>query len=87
MSFDRTPWALDSESLAGTPYLRLTVPKNPAAADVSYQVEATNDVTNPTSWNPSGLTIEQNSSTTLQVRDSVPIGSAARRFMRVKVTR
>jgi hypothetical protein len=68
-------------------YLRIAIPKNPAATDISFTVEASSDLANPLSWNSAGLVIEINNSTTLQVRDNVPAGPGVQRFMRVKVTR
>jgi hypothetical protein len=63
------------------------MPKNPAATDVMFIVEATSDLSNPLRWSRAGLTIESNTSTQLTVRDNVPSGPSVRRFMRVKVTR
>ena len=68
-------------------YLCLTVPKNPAATDVTYIVEATSDLANPLSWSSSGLVTLINTSTTLQVRDGVAVTSGVQRFMRLRVTR
>ncbi|WP_395737942.1 glycoside hydrolase family 44 protein [Prosthecobacter sp.] len=68
--------------------LRLTVTRNPAATDVTYAVEISTDLSNPAGWTTVGTTVEVNTSTTLQVRDSLPIGTGGpRRFMRVKVVR
>jgi hypothetical protein len=68
-------------------YLRISLPKNPAATDVVFTVEASSDLSNPLSWNSSGLIIETNNSTQLIVRDNVPAGSGVQRFMRVRVER
>ena len=68
-------------------FLRITVPKNPSASDVTMIVEATGDLTSPTSWTSSGLIILQNTSTLLQVQDNVPATENAPRFMRVRVTK
>ena len=65
-------------------YLRLSIPKNPAATDVTFIVEASSDLTN---WSSSGLIIETNTANQLVVRDSVAITSGVQRFMRVRVTR
>ncbi|MCX6853620.1 MAG: hypothetical protein NTV80_01815, partial [Verrucomicrobia bacterium] len=65
-------------------YLRITIPKNPSATDVTFVVEACSDLT---SWNSAGLIIETNTSTQLTVRDNIPSGPGVKRFMRVKVTR
>ncbi len=68
-----------------TGYLRLTAPKNPVATDVSFFVEVTGDLT--TSWATNGTTIDQDSSTVLQVQDDVAVPSATSRFIRLRVTR
>ncbi len=68
-------------------YLRISIPKNPAATDVIFTVEATSDLANPLSWSSLGLEIEVNNDTMLQVRDNVPASLGVQRFMRVKVTR
>jgi hypothetical protein len=68
-------------------YLRMSVPKNPAATDVVFTAEATSDISNPLSWSSAGLIIETNTSTQLIVRDNVPAGPGTQRFMRVRVER
>ena len=64
-------------------YLRLTITRNPNATDLIYSVEASSDLTN---WSSAPTLILQNTSTTLQVRDTQPMTSANRRFMRLRVT-
>lgn len=71
----------------GERYLRLTVPRNPAATDVGFEVQATGNVADSGSWSSSGLVVETSTSTLLVVRDIVPLSAASRRFMRVKVVR
>lgn len=68
-------------------YLRISVPRNPAATDVVLTVEATSDLSNPASWSSDGLIIESSTATQLVVRDNVPAGPGVRRFMRVRVER
>lgn len=68
-------------------FLRLIVPKNSAATDVTFIVEATGDLNNPASWSSAGLIIEENSATTLRVRDNVPATPSQPRFMRLRVSR
>ncbi len=78
---------MDAEQIVGSRYLRYTITKNPAATDVTFSVEVTNDMTNPLSWTAAGTTVETNTSTTLVVRDNTAIGGVAKRFMRLRVTR
>ena len=65
-------------------YLRLSIPKNPAASDVTFIVEASSDLLN---WSSAGLIIETNTSNQLIVRDSIPASNGVQRFMRVRVAR
>ena len=65
-------------------YLRLSIPKNPAATDVTFIVEACSDLV---SWSSAGLVIETNTSNQLVVRDNVPVSANNKRFMRVRVMR
>ncbi len=77
----------DSVTVSSQKYLRLTVTKNPTATDVTYEVQATSDLTDANSWSSAGLVIEANTSTQLRVRDNVAMSGGVRRFMRVLVTR
>ena len=81
------PWTLDTVTISTDRFLRLTIPKNPAATDVTYEVQATGNILIPANWSSTGLIIEQNTGTTLRVRDSVPMSPGGRRFMRAKVSR
>jgi len=85
-AMDPTPWALDQATIGSDQFMRLTIPKNPAATDVTYEVQATGDMSNPASWDGAGLFIEENTSTLLRVRDSVPMNGGGKRFMRAKVS-
>jgi uncharacterized repeat protein (TIGR03803 family) len=75
---------LDMETVAGAKYLRLTITKNPAATDVQFTVQVNGDVSNAAGWNGAETVIEQNTASTLVVRDAVPAGP---RFIRLKVAR
>ncbi len=63
-------------------YLTLTAPKNPAATDISWSAEVTADLTHWTS----AVTLT-NTSTSFQARDSIPVSSAPKRLIRLKITR
>lgn len=78
------PQVITMAPVSTSNFLRLSIPKNPAATDVTFTVEASSDLT---SWSSVGLVIETNTSTQLTVRDNVPSSTGVRRFMRVKVTR
>jgi len=68
-----------------TGYLRLTVPKNPDATDVTFLIEMTSDLTLPFTTN--GITIDQNTPTLFQGHDNTPVSSPTNGFMRLHVTR
>ena len=70
-----------------TGYLRLTVPRNPNASDVSLSAEVTGDLTVPGSWTSSGTIVDQNSATLFQAHDNTPISSGGERFIRLRVSR
>jgi hypothetical protein len=72
------------ENVSGTDYLRLTIPKNPAATDLTYTVETTGDLSDSGSWSDTDALIEEDSPTQLIVRDTI---SGPRRFIRLRVTR
>ena len=70
-----------------TGYLRLTVPKNPNATDLTFNVQVTGDLTDPNSWTTTGTTVQTNTSTQLQVSDNTLVTGAPHRFLRLQVTR
>lgn len=74
----------DLAPIATDKHLRLTVTKNPTSTDVTYTIEVSSDLS---TWTSAPTVIEQNTSTSLRVRDSQPIYSNPRRFIRLRVTR
>jgi hypothetical protein len=81
------PGAATSISLDPAGHLRMSVARNPAATDVSLTIEVTSDLNSPASWSAADTTIDQNTETTLQAHDNVPISAARVRFIRLNVTR
>ncbi len=79
-----SPQVVTMAPVSGDQYLRLSIPKNPAATDVTFIVEASSDLTN---WSSAGLLIETNTANQLVVRDTIAVTSGVPRFMRVRVTR
>jgi len=69
-----------------TGYLRLTVPRNPDATDISYYVEITGNLTTP-AWTTNGTTVDVNASTLLQAHENAPVASSLSGFIRLRVTR
>jgi autotransporter-associated beta strand protein len=77
-----SPVIYDLESLGDGKHLRLSVPKNPAATNVTYVVE-TCGVLND--WSAVNTTIETDSASQLIVRDNFTTATAGRRFIRLRV--
>ena len=68
------------ENLGG--YLAISIPKNPAATDITWNAETTGDLK---SWTPAVITT--NTSTTFEARDTVLRSAASKRFIRLQITR
>jgi Calx-beta domain/PKD domain len=79
-----SPQVVTLAPVSSEQYLRLSIPKNPAATDVTFTVEASSDLVN---WSSAGLIIEANTSTLFRVRDNIPFATGVRRFLRVRVER
>lgn len=73
------PWT--SGNFAG--YLGLSVAKGASASGVAWSAESSDDLL---IWHPAETVTLTDNGTTFSVRDSVPLGSAARRFLRLRVT-
>ena len=80
------PVVNDLAAVSSQQYLRMNIPKNPAATNVTFTVEATSTLADPLSWSSGSLIIEADTSTQLIVRDHIPVSSGQPRFMRVRVT-
>jgi hypothetical protein len=83
------PLVATNDPVAGdisTGYLRLTLPKNPDATDVSFHVEVTSDVTTA-SWTTNGTVVDINTPTELEVHDDTPVNSSSGGFIRLRVSR
>jgi hypothetical protein len=65
-------------------HLRLAVPKNPAATNLTYGIEVTANLVNGP-WTTTGTTVEVDTSSELRVRDDAGTTSATNRFMRLRV--
>jgi regulation of enolase protein 1 (concanavalin A-like superfamily) len=81
-----SPVIWDNENIGIDRFFRLTLPKNPAATDLQYEVQAITNLTlSANFWSSNGLVIETNSATTLRVRDGSPMTAPGQRFFRVRV--
>lgn len=83
---DADPVLRDFVVMGSERYLRLSVSKNSTDPSLIYEVQASSNLLAPESWSSAGLIIEENSATTLRVRDYVPSAPGVRRFMRVRVS-
>lgn len=79
-----SPVTWDIEDVAGTAYLRLSIPRNPAATDLTFTVQTTGDLSLPASWTDADTLIETDTPELLVVRDTQP---SPPRFIRLKVTK
>ncbi len=74
----------DQELVGADRHLRMTIPKNPAATNLSYIVEVCENLA-AANWSAVPTVIESETATQLIVRDSVPMSAAPHRFMRLRV--
>ncbi|MGH7992807.1 MAG: DNA/RNA non-specific endonuclease, partial [Limisphaerales bacterium] len=85
-AFGLNPLVPEASPIVGdisTGYLRISVPKNPDATDVTFLVETTDSLSDP--WSTDGIIIDQNTPTFLQAHFASPVGSANSCFMRVRI--
>lgn len=76
---------VQSQSENGERYLTLSIPRRLRRTDVEMIVEVSSDLTNWFSGPPHTVTVTD-SDTLLVVRDTTPVSSGIRRYMRLKVT-
>jgi autotransporter-associated beta strand protein len=74
----------DRELVGADRHLRLTIPKNPAATNLSYIVEVCENLA-AASWSAIPTVIESETATQLIVRDSTPMSASSHRFIRLRV--
>lgn len=79
-----SPVVIDLETIGLDRFLRVTIPKNPAATDATFTVDASALLV-PATWSAAGLVTETNTTTLLRVRDGVPVDSTPNRFLRLRV--
>ncbi len=83
-ALDASPIVIDLETLGPDRFLRVSIPKNPAATDATVAVHASTLLV-PATWSAAGLVIETNTAALLQVRDGMPVESSPQRYLRVRV--
>lgn len=73
----------DTTTVSGQTYLRVSASKGAAATEAVMTVQTSGST--ETGWNTATTVIELNNATTLRVRDSIPIGTANSRYIRLWV--
>ena len=68
----------------GEMFLRLTIPRNPDATDLTYTVQTSSDLTDPDGWTDLETIVETDLPELLVVRDAL---GGPMRFMRLRVSR
>ncbi len=69
-----------------TGHLRLSVVKNPAATDITYQVQVSSDLADWRNVEGTDIVTEEATASSLIVRDNTPITAEPHRSIRLKVT-
>jgi autotransporter-associated beta strand protein len=77
-----SPLVYDFEPLGDGKHLRLTVPKNPVATNLTCTIESCGALDD---WSTTNTTIEADTATQLIVRDNFTTDTASKRFIRLKV--
>jgi hypothetical protein len=65
-------------------FLRLTVPRNTNATDITYLIESVGDLM--AAWNTNAVVIDTNTPARLSGHDTNAVPATSRRFMRLHVT-
>jgi len=86
LAYSANPLQVTLETFEGQRHLTLDLPRNPAATDVTLQVEVSGALELNDSWSASETTIEVDTPERLRVRDNATVESAAKRQIRLKVT-
>ena len=69
-----------------TGYLRLTVPRNPTATDVSFHVEVADNMSAP-AWGTNGTTVDIDTPELLQVHNKTAVAESPGGYIRLRVSR
>jgi hypothetical protein len=64
------------------PYLSLSATKNSTATDLAWGAEVSGDLS---VWSPATITLD--TLTQFQAMDTIPVSGAAKRFIRVKISK
>ena len=81
------PLGTSIETDIATGFLRMKVTRNPAATDVTLNIQVTGDMQTESGWNDGETTIQSDTATLLQARDNTPVAPDRSRFIRLHVSR
>ena len=70
----------------GGTYLQLSVNRNPAVTNILMEGLSTGTPADPTSWSANTTVTVTNTSSVFTVRDSLPIETNSKRFLRLRFT-
>ena len=80
------PVSFEEVEVDGLGYLRISIPRNPAATGLSFQLEAKDQIDSASGWTPVSAVVEHDSPSLLQLRDTVPVDYRNSRFLRVRIS-
>ncbi len=83
---DSNPMQLSQVSVDGSTYLQLSVIRNSAVTNVLIEGLSAGTLSNPDGWSTLTTVIEANSASVFTVRDSLPIGTHGKRFLKLSFT-
>jgi hypothetical protein len=79
------PNSLSQVTVSGSTYLQLSVNRNPAVTNVSIECLSAGTLTDANAWSTATTVNDPNNSASVfTVRDSVPISTTAKRFLRLR---
>ena len=80
------PVQMSRVTMNGSTYLQLSVNRNPAVTNVLIEGLSAGSLTDPAAWSTGTTVIEDNTATLFRVRDSLPIETNSKRFLRLRFT-
>jgi alpha-tubulin suppressor-like RCC1 family protein len=83
---DPNPMQLSQVTVDGSTYLQLSVIRDPAVTNVLIEGLSAGTLSNPDGWSTLTTVIEADSASVFTVRDSLPIGTHGKRFLKLRFT-
>jgi hypothetical protein len=79
------PVSFEEVESDGLGYLQISIPRNPNATGITFQLEAKDRLDSEAPWSPVEAVVDQSVPTIIRLRDTVPIDGNNARFLRVKI--